>query len=117
MMCGPDVLLIQMQLREKNRDSKDVCIPVSIQQAIINLYKQDKSYVAKYLAAASGSVISYNSRSTSAKVSAAESRKKQRQKSTSDESRKKQRQKYTSDKQALHGRPDKQCHFKAGQKR
>ena len=45
------------------------------------MYKLDKSYVAKYLAAASGSVISYNSRSTSAKVSAAESRKKQRQKS------------------------------------
>ena len=78
---------------------------MSIQQAIINLYKLDKSYVAKYLAAASGSVISYNSRSTSAKVSAAESRKKQRQKST------------LSDKQALHGPPDKQCHFKAGQKR
>jgi len=77
---------------------------VSIQQAIINLYKLDKSYVAKYLAAASGSVISYNSRSTSAKVSAAESQKKQRQQST-------------SDKQALHGPPDKQCHFKAGQKR
>ena len=77
---------------------------MSIQQAIINLYKLDKSYVAKYLAAASGSVISYNSRSTSAKVSAAESRKKQRQKST-------------SDKQALHGPPDKRCHFKAGQKR
>ena len=34
MMCGPDVLLIQMQLREKNKDSKD-CIPVSIQHKLV----------------------------------------------------------------------------------
>ncbi len=91
-------------VERKNRDSKD-CVPVSIQQAMVNLYKLDKSYVAKYLAAVGGSAISYNQRTTGAKSVAAETRRIQRQQFTS------------GDKQVPLGPPDKACHFKSGRKR
>ena len=92
-------------VERKNRDSKDAH-PVTIHQAIINLYKLDKSYVAKYLSAVGGNNISYTDRALMASGKAAQLRKK------------KQRVKeLPKDKQAMLGPPDKACHFKAGMKR
>ena len=59
------------------RDANDG-IPVPIRQGLVNLYKLDKSYCAKYNAAEKGCSISYRSRSSHSRVEAAEVIHKQR---------------------------------------
>ena len=88
----------------KNRDAKDN-LPVPIRQGLINLYKLDKSYCAKHIAAEKGCSISYTSRSSQSRAEAAEVRRKQ------------QRLQSEPDTNALQGPPDKSCHFKSTQKR
>ena len=91
-------------VERKNRDSKDAHL-VMIGQVIINPYKLDKSYVAKYLSAVSGNNISYTDRALMESGKAAQLRKNQRVKELH------------KDKQAMLGLPDKACHFKPGVKR
>ena len=62
--------------KRKNRDAKyNVAVPV--RQGLINLYKLDKSYCAKHIAAEKGCSISYTSRSSQSRAGAAEVRHKQ----------------------------------------
>ena len=91
-------------VERKNRDAKDN-VPVPIRQGLINIYKLDKSYCAKHIAAENRCSISYSSRSSDSRATAAEVRRKQR------------RMQGMPDKQAVQGPPDKSCHFKSTPKR
>jgi len=51
--CRKNVLIIQYAVERKNRDAKDG-VPVPIRQGLVNLYKLDKSYCAKHIAAEKG---------------------------------------------------------------
>ena len=54
-------------VEKKNRDAKDN-VPVPIRQGLINLYKLDKSYCAKHIAAEKGCSISYTSRTSQSRA-------------------------------------------------
>ena len=74
--------------------------PVSLQQALTNVYRLDKSVCAKHLAAQDGCSVSYRDRSENAKRSAA--KKRQAQRLATD---------IPDDPKAVQGPPDRACHF------
>ena len=85
-------------VERKNKDSKEQQ-PQQLQSAMVNLYKLDKASCSKHLAALDGSSIAYYSQTTEARKKAADKRNAQRQSCSS------------RDKEAVHGPPDRQCHF------
>ena len=81
-------------------------MPVALQHALSNVYKLDKSICAKHLAGLKECSISYREKSESARRSSATMRQQQRVASSCN---------LPADPAAVHGPPDRVCHFNSEQ--
>ena len=81
-------------------------LPVTLQHALSNVYRLDKSVCAKHLAGLKECNISYREKTESAKRASAAKRQQQRLVSS-----------IPTDLTATHGPPDRACHFKTATKR
>lgn len=81
-------------------------LPVTLQHALSNVYRLDKSICAKHLAGLKECSISYREKTESAKRASAAKRQQQRLVSS-----------IPTDLTATHGPPDRACHFKTATKR
>ena len=93
-------------VERRNQDCKDGS-PLPIRQCLISMYKLDKAFCAKFLAAKDGNNLSYYSRTAESKESAAETRKSQRKRAVLAE----------KDNESHFGPPDKAQHFDDTRKR
>ena len=81
-----------------------VKVAVTLQHALTNVYKLDKSVCAKHLAGLKECSVSYREKTESAKRASAAKRQQQRLVSS-----------IPTDPAATHGPPDRSCHFKTVQ--
>ena len=81
-------------------------LPVTLQHALSDVYRLDKSVCAKHLAALKECSISYRDKTESAKKASAAKRQQQRLVSS-----------IPTDPMATHGPPDRACHFNTATKR
>ena len=95
-------------VERRNQDCKDGS-PLPIRQCLVSMYKLDKAFCAKFLAANDGSNLSYYSRTAESKQSAAETRKSQRKRAALAE--------FQKDNESEFGPPDKAQHFTDTRKR
>ena len=81
-------------------------LPVTLQHALSNVYKLDKSVCGKHLAALNECSVSYREKTETSKRASAAKRQQQRLASS-----------VLTDPTATHGPPDRACHFKTVEKR
>ena len=93
-------------VERRNQDCKDGSL-LPIRQCLISMYKLDKAFCAKFLAAKDGNNLSYYSRTAESKESAAETRKSQRKRAVLAE----------KDNESQFGPPNKAQHFDDTRKR
>ena len=90
-----------MPLKDETRTACKQQSPLPVRQCIVNIYKLDKAFFTKFLAAMHGSYLSYNSRSVQSRKEAAETRQSQRKRAANIE----------KDHDSQFGPPDKKKHF------
>ena len=95
-------------VERRNQDCKEGS-PLPIRQCLPSMYKLDKAFCAKFLAAKNGNNLSYNSRTVESRKAAAETRQSQRKRAATAQIEKGHESQF--------GPPDKKQHFQDTRKR